>query len=662
MRLDGAEVALTATELRLLHLLLASPGQVLSRPRIYEAVWEEPFVGDDAAVKTNVSNLRGKLREAALALDPIETVLRTRDLTKRYGDHAAVDTMSIRLERGRIYGLIGRNGAGKTSLMRLISSLSIPSSGSIELFGSGAERPRTADLARIGTLIESPSLHGGMTARQNMHLHRLLRGVPDPATLPSGAFVPDAPLRCALDAVGPESHFREVERMLRDEGWTHCGAGDWAFALASPDGTTAARISPFDPVGPFTARLYAEAADAGAVPRLHLHRRLAGGADLLVMEFLGPVGEAEATEFFTRVRDGDGELAELSAIVHRIHSAARAELPWCGPLDANPSNVMRGADGRLVLIDPYYADGPALYGMAHEDPDRFVGTIPPAQRRHLTEIPLGNSGPWPEEEREVLRARLQQADRERPAEDLIAEAATADVDGWGFGWLEGRATEERPDWGYARLFAHAVAGADVAIDLDTGGGEVLGECPHLAREQHVTESWPPNAEHARQRLGPREVIVHETAPGAPLPLEDGAADLVTSRHPVAPDWPEIARVLAPGGQYLAQHVGPESAFELIEAVHGPTPEAQRRGRHPDDEVAAAEASGLEILERREARLRMEFFDVGAIVWILRKCPWWVPGFSVDTHREQLLEVDRIIRRDGAFVAHSTRHLLRARRR
>ena len=109
------------------------------------------------------------------------TVLRTRDLTKRYGDHAAVQAMSIRLERGRIYGLIGRNGAGKTTLMRLISGLSVPSSGGIELFGSGTEHPRTEDLARIGTLIESPSLHGGMTARQNMHLHRLLRGVPDPA-------------------------------------------------------------------------------------------------------------------------------------------------------------------------------------------------------------------------------------------------------------------------------------------------------------------------------------------------------------------------------------------------------------------------------------------------------------------------------------------------
>lgn len=72
--LDGTAVALTATELRLLQLLLESPGQVFSRPRLYEAVWQEPFVGDDAAVKTHVSNLRAKLREAAPELDPIETV------------------------------------------------------------------------------------------------------------------------------------------------------------------------------------------------------------------------------------------------------------------------------------------------------------------------------------------------------------------------------------------------------------------------------------------------------------------------------------------------------------------------------------------------------------------------------------------------------------
>lgn len=250
----------------------------------------------------------------------------------------------------------------------------------------------------------------------------------------------------------------------------------------------------------------------------------------------------------------------------------------------------------------------------------------------------------------------------RTADELITDAARADVDGWGFAWLDGRATEERPPWGYVGLLADAVAASDVAIDLDTGGGEVLAQCPRLAAEQHVTEGWPPNAERARELLGPRGVRVHEVPTGTPLPLPDGAADLATSRHPVRPDWAEIARVLAPGGQYLAQHVGPESAFSLIERFVGPTTEQQRRGRHPDDEVAAAEAAGLEVVELRTARLRMEFFDVGAVVWILRKCVWWVPDFDIDRYRERLLAMDEIIRRDGAFVAHSTRHLIRARRR
>lgn len=264
--------------------------------------------------------------------------------------------------------------------------------------------------------------------------------------------------------------------------------------------------------------------------------------------------------------------------------------------------------------------------------------------------------------RATLTAHLPRTDRQSSVDELIAEATAADVDGWGFGWLDGRAADERPDWGYAGLLAEAVAGAELAIDLDTGGGEVLGQCPRLAAQQHVTESWPPNAAQALALLGPRGVQVHETEPGARIPLPDGTADLVTSRHPVRPDWPEIARVLAPGGEYLAQHVGPGSAFALIEHFVGPTTEAQRRGRHPEDETAAAEAAGLEVTELRTARLRMEFFDVGAVVWILLKCVWWVPDFDVDRYREQLLAKDEIICRDGSFVAHSTRHLLRARRR
>ncbi|MDQ2847888.1 MAG: SAM-dependent methyltransferase, partial [Actinomycetota bacterium] len=55
------------------------------------------------------------------------------------------------------------------------------------------------------------------------------------------------------------------------------------------------------------------------------------------------------------------------------------------------------------------------------------------------------------------------------------------------------------------------------------------------------------------------------------------------------------------------------------------------------------------------------YDVGAVVWVLRKCVWWVPGFSVDKHRDRLLELDAQMRKGHAVVAYSTRHLIEARR-
>src|SRR4029079_1435317 len=91
-----------------------------------------------------------------------------------------------------------------------------------------------------------------------------------------------------------------------------------------------------------------------------------------------------------------------------------------------------------------------------------------------------------------------------------------------------------------------------------------------------------------------------------------------------PDWREIHRVLRPGGHYFAQHVGPSSAFELIERLLGSLPEA-RLARDPLREGADAERTGLAVQQMHTARCRMEFYDIGSVVWILRKCVWWVPG-------------------------------------
>ncbi len=248
----------------------------------------------------------------------------------------------------------------------------------------------------------------------------------------------------------------------------------------------------------------------------------------------------------------------------------------------------------------------------------------------------------------------------RAFDDLVAEAATADVTGWGFGWLDGRASEERPPWGYAKLLASRLDQVGSALDMDTGGGEVLAEVPTFPPLMVATEAWPPNLRRAYRLLGPRRVHVVATVEGGRLPFRDGSFELVTARHPVRPDWEEIRRVLKPGGAYFAQHVGPASAFELIECFVGPLLDERQR-RDPVRESAAAQQAGLVVTDLRTARCRLELYDIGAVVWLLRKCVWWVPGFSTEKYRSTLLELDAQLRRGEPVVAHSTRHLIEARR-
>ncbi|MBD0422920.1 class I SAM-dependent methyltransferase [Streptomyces sp. TRM S81-3] len=253
----------------------------------------------------------------------------------------------------------------------------------------------------------------------------------------------------------------------------------------------------------------------------------------------------------------------------------------------------------------------------------------------------------------------------RTFEELVAEGASVPTEGWDFSWFEGRATEARPSWGYARSMAGRLESATAVLDVQTGGGEVLdfalGAASRPPRLVVATEGWPPNVAKATARLRPRGVAVVASPEDAPLPFADGAFDLVVSRHPVVPRWTEIDRVLAPGGTYFAQHVGPSSVFELVEYFLGPQPEENRNARHPDRERAGAEAAGLEVVDLRAERLRMEFHDVGAVVHFLRKVVWMVPGFTVEAYEPRLRALHERIEAEGPFVAHSARQLVEARK-
>lgn len=105
-----------------------------------------------------------------------EYVLVTEDVTKVYGKHKAVNRVSMHVEKGAIYGFIGKNGAGKTTFMRMVAGLAAPTMGQMELFGSKElEKQRI----RIGTLIENPGAFGNMTARENLETVRRQFGITD---------------------------------------------------------------------------------------------------------------------------------------------------------------------------------------------------------------------------------------------------------------------------------------------------------------------------------------------------------------------------------------------------------------------------------------------------------------------------------------------------
>ncbi len=241
----------------------------------------------------------------------------------------------------------------------------------------------------------------------------------------------------------------------------------------------------------------------------------------------------------------------------------------------------------------------------------------------------------------------------------MAEGAAVPLGGWDFSWFAGRATEERPPWGYARLMGQRLAAAHAALDVETGGGEVLASAPERPSLLVATDSWPPNIAAAHTRLGPLGVSIVAVADAPVLPFVDRSFDLVVSRHPVVVLWDEVSRVLQPGGTYFSQQIGSGSNRELTDFMMGPQP--VNEGRSATRARAAAERVGLDVVTLEECALRVEFFDVGAVVHFLRKVPWTVPQFRVEAFADPLRRLHVHIERHGSFVSTARRLLVEMRR-
>ncbi|EGC81445.1 ABC transporter ATP-binding protein [Anaerococcus prevotii] len=118
-------------------------------------------------------------------------IIETKNLTKMYGEQKAVNSVNLHIEKGSIYGLLGRNGAGKTTIMKMILGLTDITNGEVSVFNQNIKGNEKKIYPRIGAIIETPGFYPNLTGTENLEIFALLRGT---------AF-PDA-VKNALEVVG----------------------------------------------------------------------------------------------------------------------------------------------------------------------------------------------------------------------------------------------------------------------------------------------------------------------------------------------------------------------------------------------------------------------------------------------------------------------------
>lgn len=109
-----------------------------------------------------------------------EFVIESKQLTKVYGDQAVVNAVDLHVKKGRIYGLLGRNGAGKTTIMKMILGLTSITSGEVAVFGQNIKGREKRILPRIGAIIETPGFYPNLTGTENLEIFAKLRGTAGP--------------------------------------------------------------------------------------------------------------------------------------------------------------------------------------------------------------------------------------------------------------------------------------------------------------------------------------------------------------------------------------------------------------------------------------------------------------------------------------------------
>lgn len=124
-----------------------------------------------------------------------DLLIETKKLTKIYGKQTAVNSVDLHVKKGRIYGLLGRNGAGKTTIMKMILGLTPITSGTVNVFGQNIKGHEKRIYPRIGAIIETPGFYPNLTGTENLEIFAKLRGTPRPDAVKNALEIVGLPYR-----------------------------------------------------------------------------------------------------------------------------------------------------------------------------------------------------------------------------------------------------------------------------------------------------------------------------------------------------------------------------------------------------------------------------------------------------------------------------------
>jgi SAM-dependent methyltransferase len=248
-------------------------------------------------------------------------------------------------------------------------------------------------------------------------------------------------------------------------------------------------------------------------------------------------------------------------------------------------------------------------------------------------------------------------------DELVSEAESHMFAGWDFSYLEGRFVEGKPSWDYRSKVLDAVREVSTMLDIGTGGGELLASLSPLPRNTFATEPWEPNFEVARRRLEPLGARVIKVASENHLPFDSGYFELVIDRHEEFSSA-EVYRILKPGGTFITQQVGGLNLDELFQLLQKPI---HGRVTHPNPSLNLAtisadlKAAGFRPVEGLEESFPSYFYDVGAVIYLLKHAPWEIPDFDAKKYREPLAAMHRRITEEGKLKVTSSRLYVRAKK-